>query len=91
VNDVQEAVDFYISKLGFKLEKQFGPAMAILAYDDLRLWVAGPKASASRPMPEGSKAAPGGWGRFVLMVSDIESLVSKLKDEGVPFRNEILE
>ena len=51
VNDVEQAVDFYTNKLGFTLHQQFGPAMAILERDDLRLWVAGPKASASLPMP----------------------------------------
>ena len=33
----------------------------------------------------------GGWSRFVLTVDDLESLVAKLKGEGVAFRNEIVE
>ncbi len=65
--------------------------MAILSHGDLRLWLAGPKASASRPMPDGAIPCPGGWSRFALMVDDLEALVSKLKDEGVKFRNEIVE
>jgi predicted enzyme related to lactoylglutathione lyase len=91
VNDVDSAVAFYTSKLGFTLEQQFGPAMAILQKDDLRLWVAGPKASASRPMPDGATPTPGGWARFVLTVDDLASLVSQLKDDGVQLRNEIVE
>ncbi len=91
VEDVSEAVDFYVSKLGFVLEQQFGPAIAILVRRDLTLWVAGPKASASRPMPDGAKPSPGGWSRFVLIVDDLESLVSKLTDDGVTFRNDIVE
>ena len=91
VDDVSDAVAFYVSKLGFELEQQFGPAMAILARGDLTLWVAGPKASASKPMPDGDRPSPGGWSRFVLTVDDLESLVSKLKDDGVAVRNEILE
>ena len=91
VNDVDEAVTFYVSKLGFKLEQQFGPAMAILTNDDLRLWLAGPKASASKPMPDGATPTPGGWSRFVLTVEDLESLASELKNGGVKFRNEIVE
>jgi catechol 2,3-dioxygenase-like lactoylglutathione lyase family enzyme len=90
VNDVDEAVAFYVSKLGFKLEQQFGAAMAILAYDDLKLWVAGPNASASKPMPDGSTPIPGGWSRFVLTVDGIESLSSKLETDGVTFRNDIV-
>ena len=91
VDDVSEAVAFYVSKLGFELEQQFGPAMAILRHGDLTLWVAGPKASASRPMPDGARPGPGGWARFVLTVDDLESFVSKLENDGVGFRNEILE
>ncbi len=91
VDDVDEAVAFYFSKLGFELEQQYGPAIAILAHGDLTLWVAGPKAPASRPMPDGAQPGPGGWSRFVLMVDDLDSLVSKLTDEGVKFRNDIVE
>ncbi len=91
VDDVDDAIAFYVSKLGFVLEQQYGPAMAILAHGDLTLWVAGPKASASRPMLDGSKPNPGGWSRFVLTVDDLESLVSKLRDDGVNFKNDIVE
>ncbi len=91
VDDVDDAVAFYVSKLGFELEQQFGPAMAILVRGDLTLWVAGPKASASRPMLDGAKPSPGGWSRFVLAVDDLDSFVSKLTNEGVIFRNDILQ
>ena len=91
VDNVDDAVAFYVSKLGFELEAQFGPAMAILVHGDMKLWVAGPRASASSPMPVGATPSPGGWSRFVLMVDDLASLVSKLTDDGVEFRNEILE
>ena len=91
VDDVSDAIAFYVSKLGFELEQQYGPAMAILVHGDLTLWVAGPTASASRPMPDGARPSPGGWSRLVLIVDDLESLVSKLTDDGVGFRNNIVE
>ena len=91
VDNVDTEVEFYVSKLGFRLEQQFGPAMAILERGDLRLWVAGPKASASKPMPDGSTPAPGGWSRFVLIVDELEDFVSRLKQDGVRFKNDILE
>ena len=92
VDDVDNAVAFYVSKLGFKLEQQYGPAVAILVHGDLTLWVAGPNASASRPMADGTKPSPGGgWSRFVLSVDDLESYVSKLRDDGVEFKNDIVE
>ena len=90
VNDVDEAVTFYVTKLGFELEQQFGSAMAILTHNDLRLWLAGPDASASKPMPDGAIPTPGGWSRFVIAVEDIESLSSELKTSGVKFRNEVV-
>jgi len=90
VDDVDGAVAFY-TKLGFALDRQFGPAIAMLVRDDLTLWVAGPTASASRPMPDGTKPGPGGWSRFVLTVEDLELFVANLEAEGAEFRNEILE
>ena len=59
VNDVSEAVEFYVSKLGFELEQQFGPAIAILNREDLTLWVAGPRSSAGMAMPDGVSPSPG--------------------------------
>ena len=92
VDDVDDAVDFYVSRLGFKLEQQFGAAIAMLVHGDLTLWVSGPKASASWPMPDGATPSPGGgWSRFVLTVDDLEAVVSKLKGDGVEFRNDIVE
>lgn len=90
VSDVDEAISFYTKSLGFKLEEQFGPAMAILSYDDFTLWLAGPASSAAKPMPDVQKPQPGGWNRFVMQVEDIDTLVAKLKRSDVKFRNEIV-
>lgn len=90
VQNVDSAVAFYRDRLGFKLEQQFGAAMAIMEQDELRLWLAGPGASASRPMPDGRKPEAGGWNRFVLELDDLESKVAELRQAGVKFRNEIL-
>ena len=91
VKDVSEAVAFYTGNLGFELKQQFGPAMAILARGDLKFWVAGPAASASKPMPDGRKPEPGGWNRFVVEIDDLAGLVASLRARGIKFRNEILD
>ena len=92
VDDVDDAVELYVSKLGFELDQQFGSAVAILVRGDLELIVAGPRTSAARPMLDGAKPGPGGgWSRFVLNIDDLESFVSRLREEGVEFRNDIVE
>ena len=50
VSDVPASVAFYTAHLGFGAVEVYGEAMAILERDGVRLWLAGPKASASRPM-----------------------------------------
>ena len=90
VTDVDKAVAFYSKQLEFTVQQQFGPNMAILRRDDLTLWLAGPNASASRPMPDGRRAEPGGWSRFVLEVADLAATVTRLKTAGVTFRNDIV-
>lgn len=90
VTDVDKAVAFYSKQLDFSVQQQFGPNMAILRQGDLTLWLAGPNASAARPMPDGRKPEPGGWNRFVLEVADLAATVARLKAARVRFRNEIV-
>ena len=91
VNDVAESIAFYTTYLGFKLEQQFGPAIAMLGRDGVTLVVAGPMTSAAKPMPDGSKPEPGGWNRIMISVADIESTVAQLKEHDIQFKNDILE
>jgi glyoxylase I family protein len=90
VRDVDRAIAFYAG-LGFELQRQFGTAMAIMSRDDLTLWLAGPSASAAKPMPDGRLPEPGGWNRFVLQVSDLPAMVQMLRAQGVAFRNDIVD
>jgi len=90
VSDVDACVGFYCDSLGFSLKQQFGPAMAIVELDDLQLWLAGPAASASKPMPDGSKPTPGGWARVVVPVKDLKARVTALSATGARFLNEIV-
>ena len=54
VDNVDEAVAFYVSKLGFELQQQFGDAIGILKHGDLTLLVSGPKAQ----LPDQCRMAP---------------------------------
>ena len=90
VDDVDAAVAFYTKFLGFEVLNKF-PPFADVARGKLRLLLSGPNSSAGRPMPDGTKPGPGGWNRIHLIVDDIAAEVSRLRDAGAPFRNEILE
>jgi catechol 2,3-dioxygenase-like lactoylglutathione lyase family enzyme len=90
VNDVQESIDFYTQHFGFEVRSSAAPAFADVVRGQLRLLLAGPKSSAGRPMPDGRQPEPGGWNRIHFVVEDINDEVARLRDAGVPFRNEIV-
>ncbi len=88
MHDVDAAVAFYTGSLGFELDQQFGPAMAIVSRGDMTLWLAGPAASASKPMPDGAQPALGGWARIVVKVEELKGMVATLRANGARFRND---
>jgi len=90
VDDVEAAIAFYTTHLGFKLRSSAAPAFADIVRGDLRLLLSGPKSSAGRPMPDGRQPGPGGWNRIHFIVDDIEAEVARLRAAGVRFRNEII-
>jgi len=90
VSDVDASVEFYVKQLGFTVARQFGSTIAILHREDLELWVAGPDASAARPMPDGRTPEPGGWNRFVVTTDDLDALVARFRGDGATFRNDIV-
>lgn len=90
VDDVDAAIDFYTQHLGFTLRMSAAPAFADVVRGKLRLLLSGPTSSAGRPMPDGTKPAPGGWNRIHLIVSDIAAEVDQLRAAGLTFRNDIV-
>jgi len=90
VGDVDAAVAFYTSILGFAVVEKWGPPFAMVRRGDLTLWLSGPGSSASRPLADGSKPVPGGWNRLVLETDDLVSLVEKLRQSGARVSNEIV-
>jgi catechol 2,3-dioxygenase-like lactoylglutathione lyase family enzyme len=91
VHDVGASVSFYVDGFGFEVVQDYAPAMAIVRRDDLTLWLAGPTASAARPMPDGRTPEPGGWNRVVIEVGDLDERIAALGSAGVVFRNEVVE
>jgi glyoxylase I family protein len=89
VKDVSRSAEFYTRQLGFTLDHQHLPAFAQVSSGQLKLFLSGPGASGSRPMPDGDDQQPGGWNRIVLEVADLPVRIESLKTAGLRFRNEM--
>jgi catechol 2,3-dioxygenase-like lactoylglutathione lyase family enzyme len=95
VHDVDEASEFYVHHLGFRLEMHPAPAFAMLSRGDLRLVLVSPvgpdhPGGGSRPMPDGTPQSPGGWNRFMLQVPDLDASVRDLRRDAVRFRSDVI-
>jgi catechol 2,3-dioxygenase-like lactoylglutathione lyase family enzyme len=90
VDDVPGAVRFYCDTLGFELQQSAGDAFASVLRGDLRLLLSGPASSGAQPMPDGRRPVAGGWNRIQLVVDDLAAEVQRLRDAGLPFRNDII-
>lgn len=91
VDDVEASIGFYSDLLGFEVLTAAAPAFADVKRGNLRLLLSGPLSSAGRPMDDGATPAPGGWNRIHLIVDDIDSEVTQLRDAGATFRNPIVD
>ena len=90
VHDIDAAIAFYTTHLGFQLNTRAAPAFADVTRGNLRLLLSARASSAGRPMPDGRQPGPGGWNRIHLIVDDIETEVARLRAAGVAFRNDII-
>ena len=90
VHDVETAVAWYTTHLGFALLSSAAPAFADVRRGPLRLLLSGKTSSAGRPMPDGQQPSPGGWNRIQLIFDDLAAEVEKLRAAGLRFRNDMV-
>lgn len=92
VHDVDAAIAFYTTQLGFRLDMHPAPPFAMLSLGELRLVLSAPnpRGGGGQAMPDGTIPQPGGWNRFAIQVDDLEATVARLRAGGVHFRNDIV-
>ena len=91
VDDVDRAVDFYTSHLGFTLGHNAAPAFAEVVRGPLRLQLSGPASSGARPMPAGATPSPaGGTASTSSSTTSPPKEVDRLRAAGLSFRNNII-
>jgi catechol 2,3-dioxygenase-like lactoylglutathione lyase family enzyme len=91
VDDVDAAVAFYTTHLGFELRTRPAPGFAMLSRGDLRLLLNAPGAGgAGQAMPDGTVPEPGGWNRFQIEVDDLDAMVARLRGAGATFRGDVI-
>jgi catechol 2,3-dioxygenase-like lactoylglutathione lyase family enzyme len=93
VDDVDDAIRFYVDHLGFTEVMHPAPTFAMLERGALRLTLSkpggGPGGGAS--LPDGTLPTPGGWNRFAVEVDDIDRLYTDLIAAGVHARSGIID
>jgi catechol 2,3-dioxygenase-like lactoylglutathione lyase family enzyme len=88
VDDVQAAVDFYTTHLGFTVNMSAAPAFADVVRGPLRVLLSGPASSGARATPE--DAASAGRNRIHLVVDDLDAEIARLREAGLSFRSELV-
>lgn len=92
VDDVDAAIAFYTTHLGFDVVMHPAPTFAMLSRNALRLALSEPsgQGGGGQAMPDGRRPEPGGWNRISLPVDDVGAGVERLRAAGVRFRNDVV-
>lgn len=92
VDDVDAAIAFYTTHLGFELVMHPAPPFAMLARGDLRLLLSAPsgQGGGGQTLSGGRRPEPGGWNRFQLEVDDIDAEAERLQAAGVRLRSDVI-
>jgi catechol 2,3-dioxygenase-like lactoylglutathione lyase family enzyme/DNA-binding transcriptional ArsR family regulator len=89
VDDVQAAMGFYTTHLGFTVGTDAAPAFADVVRGPLRLLLSGPASSGARATPDTDAATPG-RNRIHLIVDDLAAEIDRLRAAGLSFRSELV-
>ena len=88
VDDVQAAVDFYTTHLGFTLNMNGAPALAQVTRGPMRLLLSGPTTSGARATPADLSTA--GRNRIHLIFDDLDAEIDRLRSAGLSFRSDLV-
>jgi len=88
VDDVQAAIDFYTTHLGFTLRSAHLPAFADVTRGPLRLLLSGPASSGARATP--THEATAGRNRIHLTIDDLDTEIERLRGAGLSFRSGVV-
>jgi catechol 2,3-dioxygenase-like lactoylglutathione lyase family enzyme len=88
VDDVQAAIGFYTTHLGFTLNTSAAPAFADVVRGPLRLLLSGPASSGARATPD--EAATAGRNRIHLTFDDLDAEIARLRSAGLSFRSDVV-
>jgi catechol 2,3-dioxygenase-like lactoylglutathione lyase family enzyme len=93
VDDVDDAIRFYVDHLGFTEVMHPAPTFAMLTRGDLRLALSqpggGPGGGAA--LPDGTLPTPGGWNRFAIEVDDVDARNAQLTAAGFHARSDVID
>ena len=89
VDDVDAAIEFYTTHLGFTLSMSAAPAFADVRRGPLRLLLSGEKSSGARATPP-DLAGSAGRNRIHLEYDDLEAEIVRLGDAGMTFVSDLV-
>ena len=93
VHDVDAAIAFYTTQLGFALVMHPAPPFAMLSRGPLQLLLSAPSGmgGGGKILAPDRRPEPGGWNRFQIETDDLDAMVADLRGKGASFRGDAAE